>query len=76
MTTTAIKKQLNDYLPLLTAKQQELLLEMVKNILHVEPNAKRISVKQYNKEIDKAEKSIAKENYVRQSNLEKITKKW
>jgi hypothetical protein len=54
MTTTAIKKQLNDYLPLLSAKQQGLLLEMVKNILQVEPAGKRISIKQYNKELNEA----------------------
>ena len=32
MTSVAIKKQLNNYIPLLTNKQQALLLEMVKNI--------------------------------------------
>jgi len=76
MTATAIKKQLDAYLPMLTIQQQELLLEMVKNILHVEPNTKRISVKQYNKEIAKAEKSIAKGKSLNQKDLEKIAAKW
>lgn len=76
MTAITIKKKLDEYLPLLTIKQQELLLEMVITILKVEPNAKRISVKQYNKELAKAEKSIAKGDYVSQKELEKKVKKW
>lgn len=76
MTTTAIKKQINDYLPLLTVQQQELLLQMVKNILHVEPNSKRISLKQYNKELAKSEQSIAKGKFLSQKELEKLTEKW
>ena len=43
---------------LLTAKQQALLLEMVKNILQVDNSEKRISVRQYNKELAEAEKQI------------------
>ncbi len=76
MTKTAIKKQLEGYLPLLTNKQQELLLDMVKNILHIDPSDQRISVKQYNKEILEAEKQIAKGNYTSQEDLEKESEKW
>lgn len=76
MTTEAIKKQLDSYLPLLTAKQQELLLDMVKNILHVEPSGKRINRKQYNKEIELAEKQIAKGAFTTQENLERESEKW
>lgn len=76
MTSITIKKKLDEYLPLLTVKQQELLLEMVITILKVEPNAKRISLKQYNKEIAKAEKSIEKGNFISQKDLEKKSKKW
>ena len=46
MTALAIKKKLDEYLPILTIKQQELLFEMVITILKVEPNSKRISIKQ------------------------------
>ena len=76
MTSTTIKKELNNYLPLLTLKQQELLLEMAKTILHVEPKTKRISVKQYNKELAKSERSINDGNYLSQDEVEKITAKW
>ncbi len=76
MTKTALKKQLDSYLPLLTSKQQELLLEMVKNILHVDSSDQRISIKQYNKEILESEKQIKKGNFTTQENVEKESEKW
>ena len=76
MTTVALKKQLNTYLPLLTNKQQELVLEMVKNILHVDNSEQRISLKQYNKELSASEQQIKKGKYITQSNLEKESDSW
>lgn len=54
MTSTTIKKQFDEYLPLLSNKQQALLLEMVKSFLNIDKDEKRITRKQYNKEIDEA----------------------
>lgn len=54
MTSTTIKKQIDEYLPLLSDKQQALILEMVKNILNIDEDVKRISRKQYNKELEEA----------------------
>ena len=76
MTSVAIKKELNNYIPMLTSKQQALLLEMVKNILQVDNAEKRISKKQYNKEIAEAEKQIAAGKFTTQSALEKESDKW
>lgn len=76
MKGTAIKKELNSYLPLLTEKQQELLLDMAKSILHVETSSQRISVQQYNKEIADAEKQIADGAFTTQEDLEKEVKGW
>lgn len=64
MTSAAIKKQLDGYLPLLSNKQQALLLEMVKSFLNVDQDAKRITRKQYNKEIDEAVARIEEGNFV------------
>lgn len=52
MTIAAIKKQLDGYLSLLSNKQQTLLLEMGKSFLNVDKDTKRITRKQYNKEIN------------------------
>lgn len=64
MTSTTIKKQLDEYLPLLSNKQQALLLEMVKSFLNIDKDVKRITRKQYNKELDEAVDRIEKGNFV------------
>jgi hypothetical protein len=64
MTSSAIKKQLDGYLPLLSDKQQTLVLEMVKSFLNVDQDAKRITRKQYNKEITEAIARIEEGNSV------------
>ena len=76
MSAATIQKQLNDYLPLLSLKQKELLLEMVKNILQVEPKMKRISIKQYNKELNAAIKEADSGKTVKHSDLMKEIEKW
>ena len=76
MTSVAVRKQLNNYIHLLTAKQQALLLEMVKNILQVDNSEKRISVRQYNKELAEAEKQIVAGKFITQSDLVKESEKW
>lgn len=60
MTTTAIKKQVDNYLPLLSSKQQTLVLEMIKSLLNVDSELKSITRKQYNKEIKDAVNRIEK----------------
>lgn len=77
MTAKAIKKQLDTYVPMLSGSQLELLLNMVKNILNVDSTEKRISIKQYNKELKEAEKRVAKGNYHTHAEVEKIlNKRW
>ena len=76
MTATAIKKQFDGYLPLLSVKQQALLLEMVKSFLNVDKEPKRISRKQYNKEIDEAVSRIEKGNFITHQDALKELSKW
>ena len=64
MTSTTIKKQFDGYLPLLSNKQQTLLLEMVKSFLNIDKDEKRITRKQYNQEINEAVARIENGNYV------------
>jgi len=64
MTSTTIKKQLDKYLPLLSDKQQSLLLEMAKSFLNVDQETKRITRKQYNKEITEAVDRVEEGNFV------------
>jgi len=76
MTATAIKKQVESYLPLLSAKQQTLILEMIKNLLNVDKDTKRVSLKQYNKELDDAVARIEKGNSVSHKDALKELSKW
>jgi vacuolar-type H+-ATPase subunit D/Vma8 len=76
MTTSAIKKQFDGYLPLLTIKQQTLLLEMVKSFLNIEKDAKQITRKQYNKEIKEAVTRIENGDFVKHEDALKELSKW
>lgn len=64
MTSSAIKKQVDTYLPLLSAKQQVLVLEMIKSFLNVDDGVKRSSLKQYNKEINEAVARIEQGEFI------------
>jgi vacuolar-type H+-ATPase subunit D/Vma8 len=76
MTSTAIKKQVDSYLPLLTSKQQSLVLEMIKTFLNVDSDTKRITKKQYNKEINDAVNRIEKGESVSHNDALKELSKW
>jgi hypothetical protein len=76
MTTTAIKKQVDDYLPMLSTKQQALVLEMIKSFLNVDTDSKRISSKQYNKELDEAVARIEQGKSISHNDVLKETSKW
>ena len=76
MTTTAIKKQVDNYLPLLSAKQQGLILEMIKSFLNIEKANERISQKQYNKELDDAVSRIDNGDFVSHEDALKELAKW
>ena len=76
MTALAIKKQLDSYLPLLSKTQQELLLNMIKNILQVEPKEKRISISQYNKELELSIKQAKSGKTIKHKDLLKEIEKW
>jgi hypothetical protein len=76
MTSTAIKKQVDSYLPLLTSKQQNLVLEMIKTFLNVDSDTKRITKKQYNKEINDAVARIEKGDSVSHNDALKELSKW
>ena len=76
MTTKAIKKQVEDYLPMLSTKQQVLVLEMIKSLLHVDNENKRITRKQYNKELDEAVERIEKGTSISHKDVLKEIAKW
>jgi predicted transcriptional regulator len=71
MTSTSLKKQLDEYLPLLSSKQQALVLELVKSFLNIDTDDKRIIRKKYNKEIDEAVDRVEDGSFVTQEETKK-----
>jgi len=76
MTTAAIKKQVDNYLPLLTSKQQTLVLEMIKSFLNLDNDVKRITKKQYHKEIDEAVERIENGDFISHKEALQEISKW
>jgi predicted transcriptional regulator len=64
MTSTKIKKQIDEYFQLLSNKQQALVLELVESFLNIKTEDKRITRKQYNKEIDETVDRVEDGNFV------------
>lgn len=69
----SIDNELNKYWPLLTKGQKESLLSIIKSI--VIP-VERISIAQYNREIDEAVKRVEAGEYLTQDEVEKLSKDW
>jgi vacuolar-type H+-ATPase subunit D/Vma8 len=76
MKNSSIKKQVESYLPLLSFKQQTLVLEMIKSLLNVDMDQIRISRAQYNKEISEALARIEAGSFVTNEDAEKELSKW
>ena len=76
MTATTIKKQVDNYLPLLSAKQQTLVLELIKSFLTVDKDVKRTTRRQYNKELNDAVSRMDKGNSVTHKDALRELSKW
>lgn len=76
MNTAAFKKEVDTYLPLLSEKQQVLVLEMIKGLLQVDSNAQRISKEQYNQEILDAVARVESDDFVDHQEALKRLSKW
>lgn len=77
MTVKTIDLEIQKYLPLLGLKEKKTILEVIKSFVHLkEENVTRISIEQYNVEIDKAIQQIKSGNYISLEDLEKEIEKW
>jgi hypothetical protein len=76
MISNTVKKELNTYLPLLSTHQQALVLDIVKNILHIDTREKRISAEQYNTEIELALKEVKRGKSISHDEVLTQSKKW
>jgi hypothetical protein len=76
MAATQVKKQFDSYFSLLSEKQQLMLLEMVKSLLNIDKEEQRISLEQYNIEIEASVKQIKAGKTVSHADVVKRSKAW
>ena len=72
-----LEKEWNSYFVRLNDAEKKSVLLMLRTFLQrgIE-DAKRISIEQYNKEIDEALAEVAEGNYITQDEMEKQAAKW
>jgi hypothetical protein len=73
MKGTAINKEISSLYSLLTPEQKSSVVTLIKSFLKTD---KRISRKQYNKELSAAEKRIEQGKFMTQEQLERESEKW
>jgi hypothetical protein len=71
-----LDKELDKYWELLDTGQKKSIISMIKSFLHPSENNERISIEQYNKEINEAMARIDEGKFTTQKELEKESKKW
>ena len=77
MATTAIQQEMQGYFAELSETEQKQVLEIVKTFLaNHQEHPDRVSVDQYNREIDEALADVMRGNYVTQEDLEKQSAEW
>jgi hypothetical protein len=77
MATRSLDAEINRFLPLLGFEEKKSILGVIKSFIHLkkeEPH--RISIEDYNKEIDEALAQVKAGNYVTQEELEKEMEQW
>ena len=67
-----IDKQITDYLPLLGKEEKKTILGVIKSYVRIKEKPERISIEQYNKEIDEAMARIDKGEYHTQEEVKTI----
>ncbi|MBC8488316.1 MAG: hypothetical protein H8D45_20005 [Bacteroidetes bacterium] len=73
MSEQVINQEFNTYFKLLTKDQKESILLLIKSFVN---RTNRISVEQYNNEIDAAEARISQGLYISHEEIEKESKEW
>jgi hypothetical protein len=73
MTTAAIREKLSNYMQVADDKKVKAMYALLKDDIKQE---ERISIEQYNKEIDEAVKEVKAGKYITQAEMEKMASKW
>lgn len=77
MAARSLDAEINKFLPLLGNDEKRSLLGVIKSFLLLKKEeTSRISIAQYNKEIDEALAQVKAGNYITQEELEKEMEQW
>ncbi len=77
MSSQALDKRIQEYLPLLGSEEKKSLLSVIRSFLSIRNEATgHISIEQYNKELDEAEAEYEKGDYITHEEMMKQVKKW
>ena len=77
MPVKTIDSQILNYLPLLGEEEKKSILSVIKSFLTLKgTDSQRISIEQYNQELDEALARINAGNYLTQEEVEKQSAKW
>lgn len=79
MATVSLDKEINSYLALLANKDKESILDYIKAYvkgINAGVTSERISIEQYNKEINEAEADMDAGNFTSQEDAEKLAGSW
>ncbi|MCB9033003.1 MAG: hypothetical protein H6553_04120 [Chitinophagales bacterium] len=76
MSISTIDKEIIEKLPLLGDSEKENILRYIESYVKITDIEERISIEQYNKEIDEAMKRIDKGQYITHEELAKESETW
>ncbi len=77
MAIKTLDTEIQKYLPLLGIEEKKSLLGVIKSFLHLKKEeTQRISIEQYNKEINEALEQVKAGKFITQEELEKEMEKW
>lgn len=72
----AIDKEIIDYLPLLNKSEKKTILDFIKSSMKIKELPERVSIEQYNKEIEDAMARINQGKYTSHEDLMKESETW
>ncbi|GBL35698.1 hypothetical protein EMGBS15_12930 [Filimonas sp.] len=73
---SVLDKQIVDFLPLLGNEEKKNILGFIKSFIKIKETTNRISIEQYNKELNEAMARIDAGKYLTQEEVEKESKAW
>jgi hypothetical protein len=76
MKTTAIDEEMNNYFMQLNETEKKSVVQLIKTFLKSRKEFERISIEQYNKEIEEAESEIQKGDLLTHDDVVKMSSGW